>query len=66
MAKPAAASVECVNGQVPRELWRRIGVIADWRGINRPDALQRYAAAAIDREYARVVELMKQDIGGES
>lgn len=56
---------EFVTMKVPRDMWRRIGVIAEFHNMNRPEVLAKYASGPIDREYGRVVSVMDRDLGGE-
>lgn len=49
---------------VSRELAKRVRAIADHRDITMPDALDRYAGAAVLREYRKCLAEQQAEVAG--
>lgn len=50
---------------VPRALAAKLRAIADRRDLTMPEALEKYAGGAVEREYRKVVREMSDELGGE-
>ena len=70
MAKDRTAdetpTAEIVSVKMPRELWTKLCVVAEHRGINKTEAMERFAGPGIHREYRKAVDEMGREFGGES
>lgn len=67
MADKSATKPDSTTIKISTEAASRLRTIADARDITIPEALDKYAGAAIAREYKRVVNEMHERVfGGES
>lgn len=52
-----------ISAKVPRELWQKIGVIAERRCLSRLAVMDKYLLPVVEKEYRRCVEEMNRELG---